>query len=357
MIQVIEVPHRLDQRKTVLLAADRTAVERGKAFRGGPGRGKEIGQPVERTVVVLDQLADPRRQAGIGQLVPRQHQVAIVGKRPEPFAAFQPVAHRVGLGLGGIDPEVGADRGEQLVAADHQRAVPAPQGRMFRRMAVADPHVPVAPAEPDPAALLDPAKPERHVGDDIDEIERTLRPTLFVDRLVHPRRPPIGQGLVHRHHVLVKLQHPGKQPGGPGGHQLGAVVALKPAGEANVVGVVVGDDHPSHRPAGERAREQLLPDLPAAPAVDPGVDDGPAALRAVVVGESVDVDMVERHRQRQPHPQHALGHLDRLPLCRRLRPGEPDRRRHRIGRLRAHCLAHRLSHWIAHRTRSSGAMA
>jgi hypothetical protein len=91
--------------------------------------------------------------------------------------------------------------------------------------------------------------------------------------------------------------------------------------------MVMRRDHPPHRPAAERPREQPLPDRPPAPRIEAGVDERPA----VAVVERVDVDMVEPHRQRQPHPEHAVGDRDRLALARRLGEGE-DRRR--LARLR-----------------------
>ncbi len=80
------------------------------------------------------------------------------------------------------------------------------------------------------------------------------------------------------------------------------------------------DDDPAHGPARQGAGEQVAPDRAGAPGIEPGVDHRPA----VAVIERVEIDMVERHRQRQAQPEDALGHLGRGALGWRFRPGIAD---------------------------------
>ena len=65
---------------------------------------------------------------------------------------------------------------------------------------------------------------------------------------------------------------------------------LKPAGEPNVIGMVVGQKNPADSLASERTVEDVGPELPGFPGADASVDDGPT--RAVI--QRIDVHMVER---------------------------------------------------------------
>ena len=94
--------------------------------------------------------------------------------------------------------------------------------------------------------------------------------------------------------LYVQQQHTGKEPGGAGGQKICAVFALEPACKADVVGVVVGDKDAGDRFARKRSCQEIVPDGPDAPRVEPGVDQRPA----VAVIERVDIDVVQRHWQR-----------------------------------------------------------
>ena len=85
----------------------------------------------------------------------------------------------------------------------------------------------------------------------------------------------------------------------------------EPAGAAEVVGVVVRDDHAPHRAALERVDEMALPEVPRHLRAVARVDDGPA----VAVLEQPQIDVVEREGQRHADPAHAGRHGDRLARC------------------------------------------
>ncbi len=120
-----------------------------------------------------------------------------------------------------------------------------------------------------------------------------------------------GQGL------LVQHQHAGRQPGGAG-HQQFRALPLEPAGQPDVVGVVVRHEEPGDGVAAEGAGAEGLDDGAGALRVETDVDHRPAGILA----QEVDVDVIQRHRQRQPRPEDAMGNFDRLPLGRRMGPGE-----------------------------------
>jgi len=68
---------------------------------------------------------------------------------------------------------------------------------------------------------------------------------------------------------------------------------------------MVGDDHPAHRFAFQRAGQQALPQRHRAFGVKTGINQRPA----IAVVQRKDIDMIKRHRQRQAQPEDTLGHL------------------------------------------------
>ena len=138
-----------------------------------------------------------------------------------------------------------------------------------------------------------------------------------------PAPPPEGERLRARAVLHVEPQHAREKPGGARGPELGPVLGLEPAGEAHMVGVVVGDDHPPHRPPAQRPRQQPPPERAHRRGVEAGVDQRPA----VAVVERVGVEEARPERQRQPQPEHALGDRERRALAGRLGMGEADRLR------------------------------
>ena len=92
-------------------------------------------------------------KAGEGLAV-RGEDEEIVGQLAQSGDRGQPVAERVGLGLAEAQRDVRGDAGQHLVAGDHQLALVVDQAGMFGRMAAADHHPPVAPADANRVAVL-----------------------------------------------------------------------------------------------------------------------------------------------------------------------------------------------------------
>ena len=312
--------HRLDHRQAVFAGADPALEKRREAVGGGARRCEMGRKPPERAVMVVDQLVQAQRQPGEGQLVPAKHQVLVARERQEAFAALQPVGHRIGLGLGGIDADVRRDRRQDLIAGDHQVVVAAPEGGMRRGMAIAEMHGPAAAAHGDLVTLGDPMKPQRQRRHDIGEIERPLGAAFRQDLGVHAAGAPEGQGFLGGPVLFVQRQHPRHQPGGAGGPDLGAMGGFEPAHHAGVIGVMVGHHHAAHGFAGERPGKQPVPERAAAFRRNAAVDHRPA----VAIIERINVDMVQRHGQRQAHPEHTQRHLRRRALGGWLGPGIAD---------------------------------
>lgn len=77
-----------------------------------------------------------------------------------------------------------------------------------------------------------------------------------------------------------------------------------------MVRVVMRDHDTAHGFAGQRACQQRLPYRAAPAAGESRIHHRPA----IAIVQRVDIDMVQSHRQRQSHPEHACRHLDRLAL-------------------------------------------
>ena len=104
-------------------------------------------------------------------------------------------------------------------------------------------------------------------------------------------------------------------------HRQWAVEALgDPAGKPDVIGMRMRDDQPCDLLPGEWTGEHRLPGRLGLVGADAGVDHRPAAL----MGEHVDVDVVELERQREPQPLEPRREVDDLTRVRRRRPGEAD---------------------------------
>src|SRR6185437_6222698 len=85
-------------------------------------------------------------------------------------------------------------------------------------------------------------------------------------------------------------------------------LAHQPAGEADMVGMHVSDDHALDLAAAHRTGEELLPGLRRLLVANAAVDDGPT----VAVLQQPQIDVVELHRQAHAHPVHAGCHDDAL---------------------------------------------
>ena len=67
-----------------------------------------------------------------------------------------------------------------------------------------------------------------------------------------------------------------------------------------MVGVMMRDQQTAHRFAAQRPVDQRLPDYLGAAALKAGINHSPA----ITIIQRIDVDMIQRHRQRQAQPKH-----------------------------------------------------
>src|SRR6185312_3954879 len=84
------------------------------------------------------------------------------------------------------------------------------------------------------------------------------------------------------------------------GPQLDAKPLGEPAGQPDMVGVIMRDDEPRHRPV-ELVRDDMLPEALDGVAGDAGVDNGPTRA----VRDQPQIDVIEREGQRHAQPAHA----------------------------------------------------
>ena len=189
-----------------------------------------------------------------------------------------------------------------MIAADDEVVIKAPQRCMVGGVAIAKADLPAALAGDDRVAIRQAGEALGHRVDHIGKVEGTPGGAFGhqVGRgsgaAVEQQRFGGGQGLDIQH------QHPGIKPCGAGDDQLDPS-ALEPTGKADMVGVMVGDDQSGDGFGVQRAAEQRFPQRDAPARHQAGVDDGPA----VAIIQGIDVDMVQRHRQRQAHPEDVVG--------------------------------------------------
>ena len=308
-MQMVQMGHRLYQRQPIFPRPDTAPEQRPEAIHSHAGHSQMIQQPRQRRVVVFHHLVQPDRQAAIGQLMPRQHQMIGPCQGPEPFASLQPFAHRISLGFGGVGAEIGRNTRQQLIAPDHQIILPAPEGGMFGGVAIAHMHIPTAPPHADHIGLPDALIPQWQRCHAIGEVKRALRRLGRQHIGRHSGGGPKGQRL--RGHLVLHIQHQHArhQPSGARRPQDGPLF-LKPAGQPDMIGMVMGDHHAADGPPAQWPGQNLRPGRTAAPPIQPGIDDRPA----VRFGQRIDVHMVQRHRHRHAQPQDPRGHLYRAPF-------------------------------------------
>ena len=127
----------------------------------------------------------------------------------------------------------------------------------------------------------------------------------------------------------VAGHHAGVQPLLLGDPQ-GRLPALgEPAGKPDMVGMVMRDDDPPHRPAAEMLGKDLLPQPGRRRAGKAAIDDRPARP----VFQQPQIDVVEREGQRHAQPQHAGGDRYRLARRRRRRDRKLQHFSHAFGKL------------------------
>ena len=171
-------------------------------------------------------------------------------------------------------------------------------------------HFPIAATHADHIALPDAGEPQRQRGHHIGEIEGPLIGAFVIERRRHPRLAVERKGFGDRHLLDIQRQHPRGQPRGARGDQFRPELALQPSGKADVIGVVMGDDHARDRLAAKRPCHQPAPNFLGPARGKARVDHRPA----IALVQGIDVDVIQLHRQRQAEPKHPRRHLDRLPL-------------------------------------------
>ena len=174
-------------------------------------------------------------------------------------------------------------------------------------MAFADNDAPFAPADHDRHAVTEPMIGRRHRRD-AAAIARMAPGEKIAVGLVEPRPPreaACRRGIIRR---PLAGHHAGVQPLLLGDPQ-GRVPALgEPAGEPDMVRMIMCDDDPADWAAGEALGEDPLPRFLGFRQGEAAIDDRPA--RPVV--EQPQIDVVEREGQLHAQPQHAGRDRDQL---------------------------------------------
>ena len=312
---MVEMGDRLAHGKVQLLLVEFAPEQDIEHVGGGSRLVAGHGQFAQARLVVRRQCGNPAGNAAERQSVGRQNQrlrrqFEIAPDRP------QELPDRVAIGLGGPYAGIGADLRQQHVAGDDDAERRAMQRRMLRRVAVADDHVPGIAADVDRIALGDAAKRHRQFIDGTPVGVAAPADGLEVRAVESVGAKQVDQCLraVAREAVTHGMRGEVFRLGGPHG---GAGAAREPAGQPDVVGVIVGDDHACDR--GVRG-QQGFPGGPRVVRVETAIDDRPAAG----VLHQPEIDVVERERQRHAQPAHAGRDLDHRAGGRRCRKRIPQ---------------------------------
>lgn len=159
MIQMIYMGHRLYQGKTIFPRTNLALEQRRKTLCRAAGLVQMVKKPRKGSVMIVNQLRHAVWQTKKGQLVPAQRKVIGPRKRRKPFAGFQPFSHRVSHWFGRVDPDIGADRRQDLITCDHQIVIATSECCVLWCVAVAHVDVPVATSHTQHVALFDAGKP------------------------------------------------------------------------------------------------------------------------------------------------------------------------------------------------------
>ena len=257
--------------------------------------------------VIVDQFLKPEIGAIERLVVGRQNQHILRQHTFQHVTGIEPVLQWIGVRLGRVHRDVGRNARQNLVAGNQDVFFRAIKTSMLWRVTAADNHFPVSSADRDGFAIHNAAEGIRHTIDAMPEAAETG--PVFLDqifgiarRAIEPytfgRRLMPGIGHQVAAHQVIGARHPQRDIEAP--HQ--------PAGQPDMVGMHVGDDHPFDRAALHRAVEQLLPGIARRLVPDASVHHGPA----VFIVQQPEIDMIELHRQPHPDPVNAGGHIDNL---------------------------------------------
>ena len=250
---------RLAEREGGLVAVELTTEhhrqEIGRAVRPLAG-GDRLGAA---RLVMRRELIDPRMDAAERQIVRRQDQ-RVGRQRVAEFPERAQIARqRIALGLVRRDADIGRDLRQDLVAGNQNAGLGAIEAGELRRMAFADNDPPTPSADLDLAPVTDPVIGRRHRGH-AAPVACVAHGKDVARLLVEPgalgkgaRRLRIIGGAVAGHHARV-------QPLFLGDPQGRLPTLGEPAGKPDMVGMVMGDDDPPHRPAAEIGGKELLPE-------------------------------------------------------------------------------------------------
>ncbi len=252
--------------------------------------------------MVAQQLADPGRGVGEGVLVGGEHLGGV--ESADPLEGVEVVAEGVGDQLGRrvlVEADVRGDPGQQVVPGE-EAAVAGEVRRVLFLQVQADVAGGV-PGGPD-GAQPPPGEGEQLAGDDLPVGDGGPQARQGADAAARAGRPQGGDVLLGGSgggQLLAHVVEPGAGLGGAGPYDdlgvggvhrdPGAGGLADPAGQAVVVGVVVGDEHAvdvGDRDAeGGEAGDEGAPGLGVVPA---GVDEDGAAAGV----EDVDEGVAER---------------------------------------------------------------
>ena len=180
---------------------------------------------------------------------------------------------------------------------------------MFGRVAIADHHAPFVVAGAQPRAFLHPYMADRQIGDGAGEATPALFREIVDQMLVPAAEAPFVERLFRHALSLVGEQHPGQQPFGPV-HVQGHLEPFgQPAGAADMIGMIMGDDDLGCALSPQRTLvEQMLPGIDHFRHEQAGIGDRKAgAAVGMAVCQHPVVDMAKRTRHRRAGPANA-GH-------------------------------------------------
>ena len=215
-------------------------------------------------LMMIVQLFDAPVQAGEGFAMGGQGQgVNVQGF--EFVDGFEKLRQRVRFGLVFMHAHIGGNAWQHHVAANQHFEFCAIQGNVFGRVAISADTAPVTPANVQGVAVLHALEGSREAGHEVEEIigaRPDLRQVFDAGHAVRGKkiRRELAAAKGHGHHRRqpgdTKIGRADPQAAGASRR---APALAQPAGQANVVRVHVGADHPQDRQSFELMVKNLLP--------------------------------------------------------------------------------------------------
>ncbi len=279
----------------VELALEQHRQQLGRAARGVAAR----EQSIEARVVMGADLVDAPVQAAERPAVGGQHERTL-RQRTQVRERSQEQRQGIRLGLVDRQADVRRDLGQHLVTGDEDPQLLAVQAGVLGGVSGGHHHPPSVRPDLDVLAVGEPSVCRRGRRDQVAVAisARGEAPRERLGETVASKEINLASRLAR---IGVGVEKGPGEPLGAGHPHRGTDLGVQPARQAEMIGMVVGDDDPRDGASVQPVVQQPAPQLLHLLARDPRVDQRPA--RAVL--HEPQVDVVESEGQRHAQPVHS----------------------------------------------------